>query len=100
MPEEKPIRVSLQPQRLHAPHTGEPPPLRSKPREPTRLAVMAARGISARSALPVRRGLAASRLGLAASEGGLQLAQHLPQPGQRFAVACPLAPALRLDRPL
>src|SRR2546425_12296641 len=43
MPEEKPIRVSLQPQRLHAPHTGEPPPLRSKPREPTRLAVMAAR---------------------------------------------------------
>src|SRR5712691_8839370 len=30
MPEEKPIRVSLQPQRLHAPHTAQPPPDQSR----------------------------------------------------------------------
>src|SRR2546428_899337 len=30
MPEEKPIRVSLQPQRLHAPYTAQPPPDQSR----------------------------------------------------------------------
>src|SRR3989454_19896 len=30
MPEEQPIGVSLQPQRLHAPHTGQPPPDQSR----------------------------------------------------------------------
>ncbi len=30
MPEEKPIGVSLQPQRLHAPRTGQPPPDQSR----------------------------------------------------------------------
>src|SRR5690349_23976625 len=38
-----------------------------------------------------------SILGLAASEGVLQLAEHIAQLGQRFAVAGPVTPALRLD---
>src|SRR2546425_8015555 len=47
---------------------------------------------------PDNKGLAADwRLGLAASEDGLQLTQHLAQVGQRFAVAGPVAAALRRD---